>query len=916
MSEGTTPPWTPRPARVRGNDWRQARAAVPSTRYTPSLGVTVVVAYFEAPRELSLVLAGLERQTYPRGLFEVVVVDDGSEPPLGAPDTPLDVRVVRQERDGFGLARARNRGADAARHGILVFLDGDVVAEPGLLAAHARWHHGVADAVTLGFRRFVAADVIGIDDVRTWAGELGDLFGAHRTPDPPWRDKLLGRTDDLAAPADEAFNAIIGCNFAVSKGFYAAAGGSDASFRRWGMEDTEFAYRAHNLGGLLVPVRDAVVWHLGPFEEDRAGKTASFDAQRDKVAHLVPVRGFRSAAPGRVFAVPRHVVTVDAGAAVAASREAVAATVNALLADADTDLVVRLPLHGRRNAALRDRFGAEPRVRLAPDRPALDEFPAAPFHVALAPGPLPPRLLDRLHAGLGTAAAADARLADGRVVRIVRAWALHRARRTGGDVADFGAVVAFRAQTPAAAAARAAVRRILRTAARLLAAAAAVRGPRSAWMFARLLGARVTRPARRLGHPLRRGLRRRRARRRIAGSRARAAAGRRERSAPPAAVARRAADPRRGVPAVDPAAFNPMGWRRVPQPWTACLGPPDRLPAGVRADRRVPLRRRRALKRCRHVVDAGTLHGDAVARAGALARLAALGVPVELADRDPAVEDLLGAGLYAAMAAAVPDDAARREAHSVRARRIALREHAPPAPFPKVSVLLATRRPALLARGVRSVAKQDYPALELVLGLHGRDFDDTLVDRAAAGFRGPVRVVRVGVDRPLGAVLNAATAAATGSLVTKMDDDDLYDAHHVWDLVLAHRYSGAMLVGKGIEHVYFADRDQTIRRNTGLAETHNALLGGGTLLIARHDLERLGGWRPLPLGEDLALATDVAAVRGGIYRTHGAGFMLVRHRGDNTWRLDHARWRTQAETVRSGWQPALAGIHDEVPFRP
>ena len=56
----------------------------------------------------------LERQTYPRALFEVVVVD-GLAPPIGAPaDSPLDVRVVRQLRCGFGLARARNLGVRCA----------------------------------------------------------------------------------------------------------------------------------------------------------------------------------------------------------------------------------------------------------------------------------------------------------------------------------------------------------------------------------------------------------------------------------------------------------------------------------------------------------------------------------------------------------------------------------------------------------------------------------------------------------------------------------------------------------------------------------------------------------------------------------------------------------------------------------
>ena len=120
----------PRPAAVRCNDWRRVRLPEAAT-FEPTLPVSVVVPCYEAPDALALTLAGLEGQAWPRGLFEVVIVDDGSEPPLKLPalpvSAPLEVKLVRQERRGFGLARARNAGARAAAHPILVFLDGDVI---------------------------------------------------------------------------------------------------------------------------------------------------------------------------------------------------------------------------------------------------------------------------------------------------------------------------------------------------------------------------------------------------------------------------------------------------------------------------------------------------------------------------------------------------------------------------------------------------------------------------------------------------------------------------------------------------------------------------------------------------------------------------------------------------------------------
>lgn len=128
--------------------------------------------------------------------------------------------------------------------------------------------------------------------------------------------------------------------------------------------------------------------------------------------------------------------------------------------------------------------------------------------------------------------------------------------------------------------------------------------------------------------------------------------------------------------------------------------------------------------------------------------------------------------------------------------------------FPPVSILLATRRPRFLSWALANVARQDYPEVELMLALHGEGF--TGVEERIAELPHPARVLRAPADEPLGAVLNAATEASGGTLLAKMDDDDMYGAEHIWDLVLAREYSGAQLVGKSLEFIYLAASDRTI----------------------------------------------------------------------------------------------------------
>ena len=398
-------------------------------------------------------------------------------------------------------------------------------------------------------------------------------------------------------------------------------------------------------------------------------------------------------------------------------------------------------------------------------------------------------------------------------------------------------------------------------------------------------------------------------------------------------VALSEAPPRLSVPAFDPRVDNPIGWDRDAGSVVGALGPLDLLPGGVVAHHAVRSDDREALRRIHHLEDVRAMHGGDLERAGTLARLAGAGVVVHLADGGPGLRAYLGPELHDLMTTGVrPGDLAARELLSIRMRRAALRDHslggrvrqlceavlpAPPLP-PLVSVLMVTRRPAWLSAALSAVARQTYPRLELVLGLHGEGF--TGVEPHVAGLgrlAKDVKVVRIDPRRSLGSALNAAAAASSGTLLAKMDDDEVYGAEHILDLVLAHEYSRAQLVGKGLQFVYLAGADRTVRFLQGRAETRWTTPGGhvagGGLLLARDDLDRVGGWRDVPLGEDRALQEDLVSRGGSVYRTHGAGFMHVRHGRGHTWDVADEWFLLHAETVSTGWDPTLADVADVPP---
>ena len=385
--------------------------------------------------------------------------------------------------------------------------------------------------------------------------------------------------------------------------------------------------------------------------------------------------------------------------------------------------------------------------------------------------------------------------------------------------------------------------------------------------------------------------------------------------------------PKLAVPAFDPSSFNPVEWKYEFNDQVGALGSLSLLPTGVTADLSVSLGDLENARQCHHLVDVQGFHRSTVERAAALIRLAACGVPVQVVDGGSELERLLGHELHRLMKSEIQGmDATERELLSVGLRRIAFRDHTlrararqvsqvaglDLAPEPTVSVLLATKRPAHLGHALSNVARQRYGPLELVLALHGEGFVDAAVDRAIAQLDMPVTVRRVDGSAPLGLVLRIATHAASGDFIAKMDDDDVYDGFHIGDLMTAREYAGADLVGKCREVNYLADSDQTVEVQRGMGERYSLHVTGGALLMARRDLYRFGGWRRIPRHVDSALADDVLRGGGTIYRTHGAGYLYIRHgrQHGHAWEASDAELIDSAERIHDGWCPWLAGMAD------
>jgi glycosyltransferase involved in cell wall biosynthesis len=106
------------------------------------LRVSVIVTTYNNPRALSLVLAGLARQTVRN--FEILIADDGSGPDTKAlveeyaRAAPMPVCHVWHPDEGFRKCAILNKAVLAATGDYLIFFDGDCIAPAHAIAAHVR----------------------------------------------------------------------------------------------------------------------------------------------------------------------------------------------------------------------------------------------------------------------------------------------------------------------------------------------------------------------------------------------------------------------------------------------------------------------------------------------------------------------------------------------------------------------------------------------------------------------------------------------------------------------------------------------------------------------------------------------------------------------------------------------------------
>jgi glycosyltransferase involved in cell wall biosynthesis len=303
--------------------------------------VSVVIPAYNRLDLLRPVLEGFARQT-DVAPFELIVVDDGSLPPVRelfdelveALGAPANWRLIEHERNR-GRGAALNSGLDAATGDVVIFCDSDIEPSERFVAEHLAFHIGAGSelATCLGALEY------GVD-----AGLFGAWMGARSNP------RLRGGSRSVDWTQWFTDNWSFRRTLLASRGLR-----FDERHRVWGWEELDLAFQLQKLGATNHLLESARGRHLKAASV--AGMLASFARSTpnlDLLASKLPsepnVRGWTASRAASREALERVSACLDVlwsrlqeldAAAPERARDVGDATVNAC-AIALSDLVFRV----------------------------------------------------------------------------------------------------------------------------------------------------------------------------------------------------------------------------------------------------------------------------------------------------------------------------------------------------------------------------------------------------------------------------------------------------------------------------------------------------------------------------------------------------------------------------------------------
>lgn len=203
------------------------------------------------------------------------------------------------------------------------------------------------------------------------------------------------------------------------------------------------------------------------------------------------------------------------------------------------------------------------------------------------------------------------------------------------------------------------------------------------------------------------------------------------------------------------------------------------------------------------------------------------------------------------------------------------------------SFFVSTNRPKNLSFIFANVGRQSVAGKQLVLLTHGFVVEQHEADELANS-HGIQNIVLMHAARTetLGRNLNRLTAACTGDVLFRMDDDDYYGPNYARDLATALDFTGATLAGKAATYIYFEETNDTVLTYETHENRFTDFVRGATFCGPKSTFTKYQ-FPEVENSEDSAFLTQIIRDGGQIYSADRFNFVVERraHKAGHTWQV-------------------------------
>ena len=190
--------------------------------FNPQIQISFVYPYYEKKDTILTSINSILSQQptlCQMSQVEIIVIDDGSEDTSVSTILPPQVMYVWRNKFNYGISRCRNLGAKIANGKYLVFVDPDLVFNPGYI-----------DSILRGFQEF--------NDRTVFTGYLHDYH--YDGCDDPRVAFGVWENPNIAT---DRFMCLAGGNMAIHRDLFMEVGGFDDDLIYGEVEDTLFGYQ-------------------------------------------------------------------------------------------------------------------------------------------------------------------------------------------------------------------------------------------------------------------------------------------------------------------------------------------------------------------------------------------------------------------------------------------------------------------------------------------------------------------------------------------------------------------------------------------------------------------------------------------------------------------------------------------------